>query len=65
MRIFSTFLVNTDSTKKIYIKPKGMIIGVCNLINCLKVTEDAQGYAVLEDRRIVRGNDYLLGDFRV
>ncbi|MDR7074963.1 ASCH domain-containing protein [Fictibacillus barbaricus] len=45
--------------------PKGMIIGVCNLINCLKVTEDAQGYAVLEDGRIVRGNDYLLGDFRV
>ncbi|WP_375220561.1 2-oxoglutarate dehydrogenase E1 [Psychrobacillus sp. PGGUH221] len=45
--------------------PKGMIIGVCNLINCLKVTEDAQGCVVLEDGRIVSGNDYLLGDFRV
>lgn len=45
--------------------PKGMIIGVCNLINCLKVTEDAQGCAVLEDGRIVSGNDYFLGDFRV
>lgn len=45
--------------------PTGMIIGVCNLINCLKVIEDNQGSAVLEDGRIVSGNDYFLGDFRV
>jgi activating signal cointegrator 1 len=45
--------------------PTGMIIGVCNLINCLKVIEDNQESAVLEDGRIVSGNDYFLGDFRV
>lgn len=43
----------------------GIIIGVCNLINCLKVIEDNQTSAVLEDGRIVSGNDYFLGDFRV
>lgn len=45
--------------------PTGMIIGVCNLLNCLRVTEDNQGNAVLEDGRIVSGIDYFLGDFRV
>ncbi|COF05521.1 MULTISPECIES: ASCH domain-containing protein [Bacillus] len=45
--------------------PTGKIIGVCNLINCLKVIEDNQTSAVLEDGRIVSGNDYFLGDFRV
>jgi len=45
--------------------PTGKIIGVCNLINCLKVIEDNQESAVLEDGRIVSGNDYFLGDFRV
>lgn len=45
--------------------PTSMIIGVCNLINCVKVIEDNQESAVLEDGRIVSGNDYFLGDFRV
>jgi activating signal cointegrator 1 len=45
--------------------PTGMIIGVCRLKNCLKVTEDHQTWAILEDGRIVSGNDYILGDFKV
>ncbi|GLC87739.1 hypothetical protein LYSBPC_08660 [Lysinibacillus piscis] len=45
--------------------PTGMIIGVCNLINCLKVTEDNFENALLEDGRTVSGNDYFLGDFRI
>lgn len=45
--------------------PTGVIIGVCNLINCLRVVEDHQDSAVLEDGRIVSENDYFLGDFRV
>lgn len=45
--------------------PTGMIIGTCNLINCLKVLENDQSSAILEDGRIVSGNDYFLGDYRV
>ncbi|PLR81642.1 2-oxoglutarate dehydrogenase E1 [Bacillus canaveralius] len=45
--------------------PTGMIIGTCQLINCLKVTEDKKTSAILEDGRIVSGNDYILGDFDV
>lgn len=45
--------------------PTGSIIGVCNLINCLRVIEDNQESAVLEDGRIVLGNDYFLGDYKV
>lgn len=45
--------------------PTGVIIGVCNLINCLRVIEDNQENAVLEDGRIISGNDYFLGDFRI
>ncbi|QOK30116.1 2-oxoglutarate dehydrogenase E1 (plasmid) [Cytobacillus oceanisediminis] len=45
--------------------PTGMIIGVCNRINYIRVTEDNQGNAVLEDGWIVSGIDYFLGDFRV
>jgi activating signal cointegrator 1 len=44
--------------------PTGMIIAVCKLVNCLKVTENNETWAVLEDGRIVSGNDYFLGDFR-
>jgi len=43
--------------------PTGAIIGVCNLVNCLRVVEDNQESAVLEDGRIVSGNDYFLGDY--
>jgi activating signal cointegrator 1 len=45
--------------------PTGMIIAVCRLENCLKVIENNQTMAILEDGRIVSGNDYFLGDFRV
>lgn len=44
--------------------PTGVIIGVCNLVNCLKVVEANQESAILEDGRIVSGNDYVLGDYR-
>ncbi|MBY3621249.1 ASCH domain-containing protein [Paenibacillus sp. FSL K6-3166] len=45
--------------------PTGQIIGVCTLINCFKVIENNHVSAVLEDGRIVSGNNYFLGDFRV
>jgi len=45
--------------------PTGMIIAVCKLIQCLKVTKNNETSAVLEDGRIVSGNDFFLGDFRV
>jgi hypothetical protein len=40
----------------------GIIIGVCNLINCLSLTEDNQGNTVLEDGRIILDIEYSLGD---
>ncbi|GAA0341870.1 hypothetical protein GCM10008967_35330 [Bacillus carboniphilus] len=45
--------------------PTGMIIATCMLTNCLRVTENNETWAVLEDGRIVSGNDYFLGDYRV
>lgn len=42
----------------------GSIIAVCTLKNCIKVTENNQSWAILEDGTIVSGNDYLLGDYR-
>ncbi|MEH7746260.1 2-oxoglutarate dehydrogenase E1 [Neobacillus drentensis] len=45
--------------------PTGKIIAVCQLVNCLKVIENNQTWAVLEDGRIVSGNNYFLGDYRV
>lgn len=42
-----------------------MIIAVCELKNCLKVVEDNETWAILEDRRIVSEDDYFLGDFEV
>lgn len=45
--------------------PTGVIIGVCKLRNCLKVVENHDTWAVLEDGRKVSGNDFLLGDFAV
>ncbi|SEM72273.1 hypothetical protein SAMN05192533_10592 [Mesobacillus persicus] len=45
--------------------PNGVIIAVCKLVNCLKVVENNETWAVLEDGRIVSGNDYFLGDYRV
>jgi activating signal cointegrator 1 len=44
--------------------PTGLIIGTCNLVNCLKVARNHQTWAQLEDGRMVSGNDYFLGDFR-
>jgi activating signal cointegrator 1 len=44
--------------------PTGKIIAVCSLINCLKVTENHQTWAVLEDGQMVSGNHYFIGDFR-
>ncbi|WP_409290622.1 ASCH domain-containing protein [Peribacillus sp. SCS-37] len=43
--------------------PTGVIIGVCTLKNCLRVVEDHETWAELEDGRIVSGNDYLLGNY--
>lgn len=45
--------------------PTGMIIGVCTLKDCIKVIENNQTWAVLEDGRIISGNDIFLGDYRV
>ncbi|MFE7062911.1 2-oxoglutarate dehydrogenase E1 [Sutcliffiella sp. NPDC057660] len=45
--------------------PTGMIIAVGRLENCLKITENNQTSAVLENGQIVSGNDYFLGDFNV
>ncbi|OLN23016.1 2-oxoglutarate dehydrogenase E1 [Domibacillus antri] len=45
--------------------PTGLIIAVCKLENCLKVTENKETWAMLEDGQIVSGNDYFLGDFKV
>ncbi|MEC1180368.1 2-oxoglutarate dehydrogenase E1 [Metasolibacillus meyeri] len=45
--------------------PTGVIIGICNLVNCLRVIEDHQESAILEDGRIISGNEYFLGDYRV
>ncbi|MFN7249629.1 MAG: hypothetical protein ACK4M9_02460 [Anaerobacillus sp.] len=45
--------------------PTGQIIAVCNLENCLKVIENHQTWAILEDGREVSGNDYFLGDYKV
>jgi activating signal cointegrator 1 len=45
--------------------PTGVIIGVVHLKNCLKVTEDHQTWAILEDGRIVSDNDYFIGEFRI
>ncbi|MFE8703865.1 2-oxoglutarate dehydrogenase E1 [Cytobacillus sp. FJAT-54145] len=60
--------INTLLYKYGYIQenlPTGMIIGTCKLMNCLRVLEDNQSSAILEDGRVVSGNDYFLGDFRV
>ncbi|WP_404460069.1 2-oxoglutarate dehydrogenase E1 [Sutcliffiella horikoshii] len=45
--------------------PTGMIIAVCRLENCLKITEKNQTSAVLENGQIISGNDFFLGDFTV
>lgn len=45
--------------------PTGVIIGVCNLVNCLRVIEDNHESAVLEDGRIISGKDYFLGNYEV
>ena len=45
--------------------PTGKIFAVCKLVNCLKVIENNKTSAILEDGRIVSGNDYFLGDYEV
>lgn len=45
--------------------PTGMIIAVCELKDCLKVVENNETWAILEDGRIVSEDDYFLGDFEV
>ncbi|MGG4197684.1 ASCH domain-containing protein [Peribacillus frigoritolerans] len=45
--------------------PTGMIIGVCKLKNCLKIEENNGNWAVLEDSRVISGNDLFLGNYRV
>ncbi|MGG1366505.1 ASCH domain-containing protein [Priestia megaterium] len=45
--------------------PTGQIIAVCKLVDCLKVTENNETWAILEDGRIVSGNDYFMGNFIV
>lgn len=43
--------------------PTSMIIAEGRLVNCLKVTENNDSWAILEDGKMVSGNDYFLGDF--
>ncbi|WP_331281053.1 2-oxoglutarate dehydrogenase E1 [Bacillus sp. EB01] len=45
--------------------PTGMIIGVCELKNCIRVIENTGTMAVLEDGRIISGKELWLGDYRV
>lgn len=45
--------------------PTGKIIAICELVDCIKVVENNQTWAVLENGHIIEGNDYFLGDFRV
>ncbi|MFT9597857.1 ASCH domain-containing protein [Mesobacillus sp.] len=45
--------------------PTGVIIAVCQLVNCLRVMENNETWAVLEDGRTVSGNDFFLGDYKV
>ncbi|MCH6264859.1 ASCH domain-containing protein [Neobacillus citreus] len=45
--------------------PTGVIIGVCELKNCIRVIENNETWAVLEDGRVVSGIEFLLGDYRV
>ncbi|RAS80929.1 ASCH domain-containing protein [Priestia endophytica] len=63
-RIAISSLLDTQgyTTKNL---PTGMIIAVCELKNCLKVVEDNETWAILEDGRIVSEDDYFLGDFEV
>ncbi len=44
--------------------PTGQIIGTCQLINCLKVVEKNSKSALLEDGRLVSGNDFFAGDYQ-
>ncbi|MBM7662020.1 hypothetical protein JOC85_002827 [Bacillus mesophilus] len=43
--------------------PTGQIIAICKLVNCLQIVEHDQTSAILEDGRVVAGNDFLLGEF--
>ena len=43
--------------------PTGQIIATCQLINCLKVTDNQSTWALLENGVIVSENSYFLGDF--
>ncbi|WP_113926888.1 ASCH domain-containing protein [Bacillus sp. P14.5] len=45
--------------------PTGKIIGRCTLQNCIKVIESHNEQAILEDGRIVSGQELWLGDYRV
>ncbi|MBT2689956.1 2-oxoglutarate dehydrogenase E1 [Bacillus sp. ISL-47] len=45
--------------------PTGMIIAMCNLENCLKIIGNDQSSAILEDGRIITGNEFFLGDYRM
>jgi hypothetical protein len=45
--------------------PTGLIIAEGRLENCLKVTENNNTWAILENGHIVSGNQYFLGDYRV
>lgn len=45
--------------------PTGVIIAVCTLKDCLKVAENHGAWAVLEDGRIVEGDNLIVGDYRV
>ncbi|MGD6966291.1 2-oxoglutarate dehydrogenase E1 [Rossellomorea vietnamensis] len=45
--------------------PTGEMIGVCTLQDCVKVIESDNKQAVLEDGRIVSGQELWLGDYRV
>nr|WP_239454257.1 ASCH domain-containing protein [Bacillus suaedaesalsae] len=45
--------------------PTGVIIATCILKDCVRITENNQDHAILENGEVVVGNDYYLGDFTV
>ncbi|MBE4906571.1 2-oxoglutarate dehydrogenase E1 [Bacillus luteolus] len=45
--------------------PLGAVIGVCELENCLRIIENNNSSAVLEDGEMISGIEYLLGDYKI
>lgn len=45
--------------------PTGKIIATCTLVNCIQVLENDGTCAILENGRVISGNQYILGDYDV